>query len=155
MSIIYLKVKIKSLAAEQRIIRHEERKQLGSWRWLRSANASHRINDATRVATEAKIASKTWAGLSRHRLELRPELRAALIAYAYLRGRSYRSVEPSPHWLKVPFCKRGPDWDRVEQLVLKFGPIGIIAKPELEKARKKLADDLKAWRSAPLPKVAA
>lgn len=65
---IYLKVKIKSLAMEAKIIRFEEN---------RSLDASLR------------------AGLSSHRrTEVRREARATLIAYGYLRGKTYRCIEP-------------------------------------------------------------
>lgn len=68
MSRVYLKVKIKSLAAEARIIRAEERKLPGP--------------HATRT------------GLHLHRVnEVRREARAALLAYGFLRGRWYEQIE--------------------------------------------------------------
>jgi hypothetical protein len=68
----YLRVKIKSLAEEARIIRHEEHR----------ASAYHR--------------GLLCAKLRDHRVkEVRPEARAALLAYAFLRGRPYTTVERS------------------------------------------------------------
>ncbi len=65
---IHLKVKIKSLAAESRIIRMEELRQCG----------------------------RTRVGLQLHRVvQVREESRASLLAYAYIRGRDYLEVESS------------------------------------------------------------
>lgn len=76
---IYLKVKIKSLAEEARIIRREER----------------------------KIENQDFRdGLHRHRvIDVRKEARATLVAYGYLCGKTYRQVEPKAakplDWSKV------------------------------------------------------
>ena len=79
---IYLKVKIKSLAAEARIIRLEEMR------------AHKRGNHAL------------CEGLYQHRRGVvRTEARATQIAYAYLRGHAYAKVEPHTSkpidWTKV------------------------------------------------------
>ncbi len=97
----FLKMKIKSLAVEARIIRAEERKWPGlpyNWAeqekpspyiWMRHSLWSHRTGD------------------------VRSEARSALLAYAYLRGRRYRQLE------KVAYSN--PDGDRIAELVAKFG----------------------------------
>lgn len=76
-----LKIRIKSLAAEARIIRLEE----------------HRA--------KAKGQSSKLQHLYTHRFGVvRREARASLLAYAYLRGRAYGSVEQNKHawsWKKV------------------------------------------------------
>jgi len=77
----FLKVKIKSLAAEAQIIRHEERRSAGLRR----------------------------ASLCEHRRGIvRREARSALLAYGYLRGRLYPELErsnrpnrPGPDWATV------------------------------------------------------
>ena len=78
MSIRFLKVKVKSLAAESRIIRREESRSSGQ---LRNDLHSHRVH------------------------VLRPEARATLLAYGYARGRSYASMEGLssrvPDWGRV------------------------------------------------------
>jgi hypothetical protein len=85
---IELKVKVKSLAAEAKIIRLEER----------------------RASTPEARAS-----LHQHRVGIvRLAARNTLLAYGYLRGRSYRQIEAS--------CKRPPDWSAVEKMVMKYGP---------------------------------
>lgn len=78
MSVRFLKVKVKSLAAEARIIRREENRSFGQ---LRNDLHSHRVQI------------------------VRPEARATLLAYGYARGRLYSSMEgPSssvPDWGRV------------------------------------------------------
>lgn len=83
MSIVSLKIKIKSLAAEAAMIRHEERKQLSSGRWLR--------DKARFVDMEAPYAE--YNSLRDHRLGLRYIQRIAQLAYAFLRNVPYRTVE--------------------------------------------------------------
>jgi len=73
---VFLKVKIKSLAAEARIIRREERR------------------------------SRHREGLHNHRTTaVRKAARSALLAYGFLRGRAYRLMEATCHakpaWSKV------------------------------------------------------
>lgn len=81
MSKTYLKMKIKSLAAEARLIRYEERKWRGD--------------------------SATRAGLQSHRCSVvRREARAALLAYGYLRGRPYRALEAGCHKAGEPDWSR-------------------------------------------------
>jgi hypothetical protein len=107
MSKTYLKIKIKSLAAEARIIRHEEKKWPGPSD-VRLGLHSHRVND------------------------VRSEARAAQLAYGYLRGRSYSAMEFNPHaepnWGRVAalISKYGPvakvaaeavlEWSRAAEL---------------------------------------
>lgn len=76
---VFLKVKIKSLAEEARIIRREERK-----------------------AKEAELKNS----LHNHRVRaVRAESRATQIAYGFLRGRTFRQVESNSHkpidWTRV------------------------------------------------------
>jgi hypothetical protein len=91
-----LKIKIKSLAEEARIIRAEERK------------------------AKERGASGARASLHEHRvLHVRPEQRATLIAYGYLRGRAYRQLEASPRYKRAPFDRPGPHWEKVAHMVRK------------------------------------
>lgn len=75
---VYLKVKIKSLAAEAHIIRREERRTRGD---LRYALQQHRKTD------------------------VRQEARAAILAYGFLRGRDFRAMEAkgskAPYWSRI------------------------------------------------------
>lgn len=82
----HLRVKIRSLAEEARIIRHEERRALKSATWART-----RQQPAELSAAEAEYDS-----LHHHRtVDVRQEARAALLAYGFLRGRPYREIENS------------------------------------------------------------
>lgn len=78
----HLKIKIKSLAAEARIIRSEEHKWKGDHP-LRETLHNHRVHD------------------------VRKEARCSQLAYGFLRGREYRQLETkthegnSPNWDKV------------------------------------------------------
>ena len=137
MSIAYLKVKIKSLAVEASIIRHEERKWLRSGRWLRKHNPS-----------EMQPVYNTWAGLNTHRHDLRLEQRAAYLAYGYLRGTPYQQIEQAPHWRKPPYSRQGPNWGRVRDLVIKYG------RPVPADGKSVVLTQLEAWRKTPAVKAA-
>lgn len=104
MNTVYLKIKIKSLAEEARIIRHEEKKWAGP--------------------------SETRMGLHHHRTHhVRMETRAALLAYAFIRGRRYSQVESTRwsesdlKWLDSPHyaAPMGFPIKRVTELVAKYG----------------------------------
>ena len=82
MSIIFLKVKIKSLAAEAVIIRREERKLCD------------------------RRPDTLWSRLNFHRrYDVRREARAAAIAYGFLRGRALTQIEnkshDAPDWKRI------------------------------------------------------
>jgi hypothetical protein len=63
---------------------------------------------------ERKSSGETRNSLHNHRvIEVRQEARAALLAYAFLRGRRYDQVERAG--------SRKVDWKRVAQIVRKFG----------------------------------
>lgn len=99
-----LKVKIKSLAEEARIIRLEERKALSGGEKYRD--------------------EKLYLSLREHRIrDVRSEQRHALLAYAFLRGRRYDATERS---------RRDISYSRFRDLVEKFGGLpGFKAKCEL------------------------
>lgn len=110
----YLKVKIKSLAEEARIIRLEEQKKIGFSRHVRDLVADG-VNDAP--VAESAVALGHYHGLHHHRtVDVRTEARAAQLAYAFLRGRDLLKVEPH---LATPNAKR-PRWDRVKKLVERY-----------------------------------
>jgi hypothetical protein len=111
MSLAYLKVKIKSLAAEARIIRHEEE----VWR--------HR---------ETERGRPTFFGLRSHRkLDVRTEARAAQLAYAFLRGRPYSHTEPTGK--DNGSRQSNPiDWVRVTKLAAKYGADRTLEWPTVK-----------------------
>lgn len=90
----YLKIKIKSLAEEAKIIRSEEKKFKGR--------------------PEGSVGRQIFWGLREHRtVDVRDESRAACLAYGFLRGRAYHRLEAK--------CYHAPNWNRVEALALKYG----------------------------------
>ena len=101
---VELKVKIKSLAAEAKIIRGEEGKQ------------------RKHIAKARSVGNETWLaqhrakrdGLRAHRKDVvRYEARHSLLAYGFLRGVPYRAME-----LK---CHEPPDWSKVLKIAERFG----------------------------------
>lgn len=89
-----LKIKLKSLAAEARIIRHDETKAYDSGDYA------------------------TGNSLHNHRtLVVRPEARATLLAYQYLRGVPYAACEPS--------VRTEPNWDKVWRMAKKYGELKV------------------------------
>lgn len=96
-----LKVKIKYLAEEARIIKREEEKARDS-----------ALRDS----------------LYRHRIDVvRDEARHSLLAYGLIRGREYAEMEGS--------TRKSPDFDRVEKLARRFGPVRERSGPEYEETR--------------------
>ena len=109
----FLKIKIKSLAAEAKIIRLEEKK-----------------NQQLRVELRA------------HRLRVvREEARATLLAYAFIRGRAYKTVEASN--------RQGhkPNWLKVETMVTRYGKAFDPTLNTIENQRvyNAMMDRFKTW----------
>ena len=103
--IVYLKVKIKSLAEEARIIRKEEVK-------LKRRSVPYRPEGWERTLT----------GLHHHRIwDVRREARATHLAYGFLRGRALAQIEGN--------AKTCPPWSRVEAMVKKYGDLHAVDEP--------------------------
>jgi len=101
MSKTYLKVKIKSLASEAQIIRAEERK------WKRRLPTYKFGNQPSPI----------YFGLHEHRIcVVRRESRSALLAYGFIRHKSYRSIEQKNKQGHEP----AQSW-RIAELVSKYG----------------------------------
>ncbi len=99
----YLKIKLKSLAAEAVIIREEEKK----YRFERTADGE------MKPSAEGSLRRQIFWGLREHRIkDVREESRSASLAYGFLRGRRYRQIEATSYV--------APNWKRVETLVLKY-----------------------------------
>ncbi len=112
-----LKVKIKSLAAEARIIRTEERRALSG----------------------RKPDGRLYGELRDHRRrDVRKEQRASLLAYAFLRGKPLSACEPK--------SDTPPDWGRVLSIALKFGPpIPVWPKAAVDAHKAEVESRLKGW----------
>lgn len=87
----FLKVKLKSLAEEQRIIRKEE---------IKYRHTAMRKD------------------LYEHRMGLRKEIRATHLAYGFLRGRAYRQIEPTA---RINWYGDLIHWNRVLNMIEKYG----------------------------------
>lgn len=106
-----LRVKLKSLAAEAKIIRLEEKRTHGQ---LRDQLYNHRI------------------------LVVRQEARATHLAYGFIRGLTLEQMEPnrkpfseSPRTAKI-FEDRL--WEKVRGMLKKYGPTGMLTPEALKKA---------------------
>src|ERR1700741_3191701 len=121
MSTTFLRVKIRSLAEEARIIRHEENKYRPKTRLeLHTVPAEQTVDGivAGKIVkvTPGEQPKHLYFALRDHRVfEVREEARAALLAYGFLRGRNYGQMEP--------FSFYPPPLRRVMELVQKFGSI--------------------------------
>lgn len=109
----YLRVKIKSLANEATIIRQEERKTLGKRDYHR---------DRQKPVDIVNYFDGIYIGLHHHRTyDVRNEARSAQLAYAYLRGKTYKETENAKH--------SQPNANRIAEIVRKFGlpgPLGAV-----------------------------
>lgn len=118
---VYLKVKIISLGDEARTIHRMENQ--GRPRRATEADARPQltVRDGKPFGTPKRRQKdyryKDWRrGLASHRrFDVRPECRAANLAYAFLRGKEYRQVEPRTD-PSTPVR-----WDRVRKLVERYG----------------------------------
>ena len=117
MSKIYLKVKIKSLADEAKIIRREERQAI-----LRR-DRKEELGNYTKANQEHEV----FEGLREHRMGIvRSEARAAQLAYGFIKGKKYAEIEPKQ---SLKDCKVFNEYrfnehglvDRVGRLIAKYG----------------------------------
>ena len=107
---LLLKIKLKSLAAEARIIRTEEKRQR---RYARHEKAT---------AEHAQLADEMYWHRTR---ELRTAARETHLAYGYLKGRTYRQIEPrtvDPMATVSSYSKQTViDWENVKRMVKYYG----------------------------------
>jgi hypothetical protein len=119
---VYLKVKIKSLAAEAKIIRSEEKKH-------------------TRIDEELGYNSIRH-GLRIHRICIvRSEARYALLAYGFIRGRTYSKIEPNG-------CVYPANWEKIWKMVEKYGAPRYASKAEIEDQKKRF----EVWKETVKPR---
>ena len=158
---IYLKVKIKTLAAEAQDIRRQERKfnigararkrlsralELGSI-YRPAMDQREKLSPAMQTRISKKLAHhkmlqrneramKAFDGLRAHRVgPVRKEARSSFIAYGFLRGLEYSQIEKT---------NKPVDWERVESLVKKYGEGDIRDMMQKLAEWKEAATDLRA-----------
>lgn len=110
-----LKIKLKSLADEARIIRQQEHAASRNENWIMEK-------------TGQGIRESLQTELHHHRIfVVRKAARDTHIAYGLIRGKTWQQMEPT--------AKTHPDWDAVEKMVKKYGPHGMeVVRPEPLKA---------------------
>ena len=96
---LFLKVKLKTLAAEARIIRFHEQRARGQ---LRERLRAHRVQP------------------------VRSEAHATHLAYGFIRGRARFRIEPNRRTLQPP--AEAALWARVESMVKKYGAPGAYER---------------------------
>ena len=148
-----LRVKIRTLADEARYIRREEQRAKGRRKLEKGGKV---IPGEFRFRDDALRLS-----LRSHRTnEVRNEQRAALLAYAFVRGVPYLKVEPRVDWSRYG-CeatkRRDELWERVRSLVKKFGDPDAFRSGGTDEATRTaaLAERLTAWGRAPVGTAAA
>ncbi len=115
---VELRVKIKSLAAESRIIRLEERRIRAAIARSEAALAAgkHAADEVTASIASARLRRTS---LQLHRTnDVRSECRASLLAYALLRGRTLAQAEPMTPPLTAALLQRA---SRVSTIANRFG----------------------------------
>jgi len=168
-NIKFLKVKIKHLSQEQRIIRFEEGKHK-KWRWDPNVMITDTDSNGIKhfkygawvqrwytepaIGSNRRVMSKDevlceetlYRDLHWHRIvHVRPEIRSSLLAYGFLRGRKYRELED------LSKLKSSPDWDNVAAIALRFSVDTRSMTVEKKAAASKVMYDMiMAWRTAHL-----
>lgn len=142
---VFLKVKLKSLAEEARIIKHEEgkrkvRRARAIAGLLRNASddvkAHIRMLRVTDAAHREEHRAQPWYPLSAHELEqlhrhrinvVRVESRLTSIAYAIIRGRMLASVDSLKGLTPA-------HWERINAMLKKYGDGHSVPAPLLSEA---------------------
>lgn len=123
---VFLKVKLKSLAEEARIIKHEEAKRKVKRRPSIPAGVACEECAADREmdrANRAKQLARPWRSMALHELEqlrlhrirvVRKEVRLTLIACGFIRGRALNRLDRCE-------ALSPEDWKRIEAMAKKYG----------------------------------
>lgn len=153
---VFLKVKIKSLAEEARIIKREEQRRKvrhfhnvacnpPTPEWKDLAAKARKLESGTRAERRAKpwypLSAQELHELHRHRIDVvRVEARISGIAYALIRGRELSCVDSLTGLL-------GSHWERIAAMLKKYGdPASDLAKLK--------GPDLQARVTAPVKQAA-
>jgi hypothetical protein len=108
----FLKVKLKSLAEESRIIRNEEKRCGKRLSQIRAKVVAAAGQEREFLAPTENLREELYL----HRIhDVRDEARATHIAYGYLRGRHLEQME------KVPESIPNAIWQRAHKMVDKYG----------------------------------
>lgn len=141
MSAKFLKVKVKCLAAEAKIIRKEEKE----CKTLKvEVPVKDRDGKVLRMKTIRKLKARKvemFNNLRDHRINVvRKQARDTLIAYAFIRGRDASTV--------VPKDKHKVDFNAVWRMVHKYGPADLQGLADSHEAVTGLYNKLMDWFKA-------
>lgn len=149
---VQLKVKIKSLAAEARIIRHEETRGRslplleGDVRPEETTKDGHPFNTQKAPKRRFHFPVEVRHELYCHRIGVvRPEARATQLAYAFLRGKACsEGKHREPSWTRTRM------WDNVRRMVSEYGLLQTDNMSGADfKAQKAIeTGDLESWIKA-------
>lgn len=121
-----LRVKLKSLAAESKIIR-QETERLQGCKNREVKYTDHRgIERVRRVAYGGRWGSLQQELLIHRRSIVRSEARCTLLAYGFIRGRTLEQMEGKST------CP--PNWDKVRAMLKKYGPVGMLEPEQMKQA---------------------
>lgn len=145
MSILTLKIKIKTLASEAKHIRHEETRLYWESGWVDEGGVEWQISAPYHSGDVRR-------NLYLHRTqEVAKEARAALIAYGFMRGRRYDQIEHNPRWARLEPDRAKPDWRRVADIAWSHWP--FERRHELPKSHGELFARLLQWSTPELSDV--
>jgi hypothetical protein len=155
MKTLQLKIKIKTLQAEARIIRQEEQKLKARSDEEKAYRRAARLFAKGKLRKEPVLKGalqkeETKRRKRRLRMDIRDhrkgdvreEARISHLAYGFMKGIPYKAMEQK--------CREEPDWGRVMSCVERFGgdPYGLKTwrgeKPDLEPAPKPELAEMRA-----------
>lgn len=161
---VHLKVKIKSLADEARIIKAEERRlkpkplKPGLRKRLSTVLAQNDLDVHERASLKRRARKPTanqvagfWSCRD-HRLNVvRPEARRTLVAYGFMRGLDYLRIENPRPENKLT----NDDWGAIKSMVVRHAPRAVKDRVAVEsKFDIWMTKSLQAWEAVPRkPKV--
>lgn len=131
---LHLKVKVFSLSAEMTYIRRQEEKWKTRARWARAKQKSTSLAYA-----ENNFWSHHW-----HRLGLKTEARNTHLAYGYMKGHSYATMEHMCYGPLKGYGSSEPDWAAIEAMVERFSKDETTPQDIMQKFAEWLSE-AKAW----------
>lgn len=105
----FLRIKIKHLALEPELLKLEMRR-------VRARAHYKALSTAVQAGQNTAPYEDPWLAieLRNHRLmAIRPAARAAQLAYAFIKGKSYNDIEPTSKW--------SPQLNPIAELLVKYG----------------------------------
>jgi hypothetical protein len=73
-------------------------------------------------------------------LYLAREQRCHLLAYAFIRGLKYFTVENNPRWKRAPYDRMAPEWTKIANIIINHSTV------HKHQTRDDILDKLRLWR---------